>query len=87
MILEAVKRALAEMINEGIKQEDIAIVTGIGCHAKIFDYLNVNGFYGLHGRVIPISMGIKLGNLLHNHKSLPKKTSRLLRLWDFLHLS
>jgi len=62
MILESVKKALAELINEGVKQENIAIVTGIGCHAKIFDYINVNGYYGLHGRVIPISMGIKLGN-------------------------
>ncbi|GAH93126.1 unnamed protein product, partial [marine sediment metagenome] len=23
---------------------------GIGCHAKIFDYLNLSGLYGLHGR-------------------------------------
>ena len=62
MILESVKRAFAKLISEGTKQEDIAIVTGIGCHAKIFDYLNVSGFYGLHGRVIPIALGIKLGN-------------------------
>ncbi|MDD5192469.1 MAG: thiamine pyrophosphate-dependent enzyme [Candidatus Nanoarchaeia archaeon] len=63
MILESVKRTLAKLIDEKFtKQEDIAIVAGIGCHAKIFDYLNVSGFYGLHGRVIPIATGIKLGN-------------------------
>ena len=62
MILESMKRVLAELIGEGTKQEDIAIVTGIGCHAKIFDYLNVSGFYSLHGRSIPIGMGMKLGN-------------------------
>lgn len=62
MILESMKRTLAELISEGAKQEDIAIVTGIGCHAKIFDYLNVSGFYSLHGRSIPIAMGMKLGN-------------------------
>jgi len=59
MILESVKKAFA---NLGINNKDIAIVTGIGCHAKIFDYINVCGFYGLHGRVIPTCLGIKLGN-------------------------
>jgi 2-oxoglutarate ferredoxin oxidoreductase subunit beta len=63
MILEAAKRALAKLIDEKvIKREDIAIVTGIGCHAKIFDYINTSGFYGLHGRVVPTALGIKLGN-------------------------
>lgn len=62
-ILEAAKKALASLIDsEIVKWEDIAIVTGIGCHAKMFDYLNTSGFYGLHGRVIPTCFGIKLGN-------------------------
>ncbi len=62
MLLEAVKKAFARIIANGVKQEEIAIVTGIGCHGKIFDYLNVSGIYGLHGRVIPTSWGITLGN-------------------------
>lgn len=62
MILESVKRAFAKLIESGTRQEDITIVTGIGCHAKIFDYLNTSGFYGLHGRVLPVALGIKLGN-------------------------
>ena len=63
MILESVKKVFAKLIDEKFtKQENIAIVTGIGCHAKIFDYLNTCGFYGLHGRVIPTCLGIKLGN-------------------------
>jgi len=48
-----------------IKDEDpnnIAIVSGIGCHAKIVDYINVNSFYSLHGRGIPAAEGIKLAN-------------------------
>ena len=61
-ILESVKRALARLIKEGARQEDFAMVTGIGCHAKIFDYLNISGFYGLHGRALPTALGIKLGN-------------------------
>src|SRR3989344_6617795 len=63
VILETVKKALAELTNEGkIQIKDTAVVTGIGCHAKIFDYLNINSFYGLHGRVLPLALGIKLGN-------------------------
>lgn len=62
-ILEAFKEAAAELGNENkIKIQDTAIVAGIGCHAKIFDYLNLNGFYGLHGRVLPVAQGIKIGN-------------------------
>jgi 2-oxoglutarate ferredoxin oxidoreductase subunit beta len=38
------------------------MAVGIGCHAKIFDYLDISGVYGLHGRTIPTAIGIKLGN-------------------------
>jgi len=62
MILESAKRAIAKLITEGKKQEDFAMVTGIGCHAKIFDYINISGYYGLHGRVLPTALGITLGN-------------------------
>ncbi len=62
MTLESVKRALAKVIDEGIKYENLAMVAGIGCHQKIFDYLNISGIYGLHGRVLPTALGIKLGN-------------------------
>jgi len=61
-ILESVKKALSEIIKSGIKQESIVMATGIGCHAKIFDYLNIGGIYGLHGRVIPTATGMKIGN-------------------------
>ncbi|MFH1509877.1 MAG: thiamine pyrophosphate-dependent enzyme [Candidatus Nealsonbacteria bacterium] len=62
-ISQAAKTALAELVNEEkIKAKDIVISTGIGCHAKMYDYINVNGFYGLHGRTIPVALGIKIGN-------------------------
>lgn len=38
------------------------MVLGIGCHAKIVDYINVNSFYAIHGRVTPVAEGIKLSN-------------------------
>ena len=58
-ILEGVKRAIEK---SGKKQNEIAIVSGIGCHAKIYDYLNLPGLNSLHGRVPPVCLGLKLGN-------------------------
>jgi 2-oxoglutarate ferredoxin oxidoreductase subunit beta len=47
---------------EGKSLDDVVLVSGIGCHAKIVDYLNVNTFYSIHGRAIPVATGIKLAN-------------------------
>jgi len=63
MILAAVKQTLSHLIErKQFKQEEVAITTDIGCHAKIFDYLNLSGIYCLHGRAIPTAIGMKLGN-------------------------
>jgi 2-oxoglutarate ferredoxin oxidoreductase subunit beta len=61
-ILEAIKIALTNLMSQGYKQENFAMACGIGCHGKIFDYLNISGFNGLHGRTIPNAIGLKLGN-------------------------
>jgi len=62
-ILQALKEAAAELVNEGkIKAQNITTVTGIGCSSKIYDYINSNGFYGIHGRVLPVCLGIKVAN-------------------------
>ncbi len=62
-ILAAFKSAVTQLVSEKkLKTNELAIVTGIGCHGKIFDYLNLNGFYGLHGRVLPTAIGVRLGN-------------------------
>lgn len=62
-ILAAFKLAISEM--EQKKELDIkklVIASGIGCHAKIVDFVKVNSFYSLHGRVPPSLTGIKLAN-------------------------
>ena len=56
-VLHGIKKLL-----EKKDTKNFAIVTGIGCHAKIFDYLNLNGINSLHGRVLPTCLGIKIGN-------------------------
>ncbi|MCX7779104.1 MAG: thiamine pyrophosphate-dependent enzyme [Patescibacteria group bacterium] len=52
--------ALDELIQEGFTKENFVLVTGIGCHGKMADYLNLNSFYSLHGRAVPVATGIKL---------------------------
>lgn len=59
-ILNAVKSVLNSLRDEGMGLENIVFVSGIGCHAKIVDYINVNSFYSIHGRVFPAAEGIKL---------------------------
>jgi len=61
-ILKATKLAINNLTKKGNKLHNFAISTGIGCHGKIFDYLNLSGVYSLHGRPLPTAMGIKLGN-------------------------
>ena len=61
-ILAGVKNYLAKQIKTEEDRKNYAIVSGIGCHAKIFDYLNLNGISSLHGRVLPTALGVKVGN-------------------------
>ncbi|GAG64462.1 unnamed protein product [marine sediment metagenome] len=61
-ILNSIKTVLGVLYDEGIPLENIVIVSGIGCHAKIVDYVNVNSFYSIHGRVTPVAEGIKIAN-------------------------
>ena len=61
-ILGAVKAVLQVIGEEKGGIENVVLVSGIGCHAKIADYLNVNSFYAIHGRVAPVAEGIKLAN-------------------------
>jgi 2-oxoglutarate ferredoxin oxidoreductase subunit beta len=61
-IFTAVRNAIPILEERGISRERIVMTVGIGCHAKIFDYLNLSGFYGLHGRNTSNSEGIKIAN-------------------------
>jgi 2-oxoglutarate ferredoxin oxidoreductase subunit beta len=58
-ILMAFKKALIDL---GMEREDAVLVSGIGCHGKFTDYINVNGFHSIHGRVLPAATGVKLAN-------------------------
>ena len=59
-ILNAIKSVLSTLADEGLPLENCVLVSGIGCHAKIVDYINVNSLYSIHGRVFPPATGVKL---------------------------
>jgi 2-oxoglutarate ferredoxin oxidoreductase subunit beta len=61
-ILNAMRTVLAGLDEEGFPIEKVMLVSGIGCHGKIVDYLNVNSFYSIHGRTLPVATAIKLAN-------------------------
>jgi 2-oxoglutarate ferredoxin oxidoreductase subunit beta len=61
-ILAGVKNYLDKKIKTEEDRKNYAMVAGIGCHAKIFDYINLNGINGLHGRALPTALGLKIGN-------------------------
>lgn len=61
-ILSAVNEAVKSLVAEGLPLENVVLASGIGCHAKIVDYINTNTFYSIHGRVPPTITGIKLAN-------------------------
>jgi 2-oxoglutarate ferredoxin oxidoreductase subunit beta len=54
-----VVKSLAEL---SYKKEEYCLVSDIGCNSKIYDYINLSGINGLHGRTIPTAFGVKLGN-------------------------
>jgi 2-oxoglutarate ferredoxin oxidoreductase subunit beta len=61
-ILNAIKTVFTMLDEEGYPLDKVVLVAGIGCHAKIVDYIDVNSFYAIHGRVTPVAEGIKLAN-------------------------
>lgn len=60
-IWAALKLALSKA---KIAPDHMAVVYGIGCSGNMNDFLWVNSFHALHGRAIPVAIGIKIAN--HN---------------------
>jgi 2-oxoglutarate ferredoxin oxidoreductase subunit beta len=61
-IQSAMKAAVRKLGDRGVGRDRIVITAGIGCHAKIFDYLALSGLYSLHGRAMATAQGFKLAN-------------------------
>ncbi len=59
VILKAVIRAIDKM---GWKQDDVCIVSGIGCSGRFSSYVDFNTVHTTHGRTVAYATGIKLAN-------------------------
>jgi 2-oxoglutarate ferredoxin oxidoreductase subunit beta len=55
----ALKQALEEL---GLAPHEVVLSSGIGQAAKMPQYIDVNGFNGLHGRALPPAIGIRFAN-------------------------
>jgi 2-oxoglutarate ferredoxin oxidoreductase subunit beta len=58
-VLNALMSALAEL---EIVSDDLAIVSGIGCSSRLPGFVKAYGFHGVHGRALPVALGVKAGN-------------------------
>ncbi len=56
LILHTLAKALAWL---KIPNEDIALISGIGCSSRIPAYVDVYGFHSIHGRALPLAQGLK----------------------------
>lgn len=59
LVLAAVKKAIGEL---KLPPKDVVVTYDIGCAANMVNNLNVCGFATLHGRSIPVAVGVKMAN-------------------------
>lgn len=57
--LTALKKAISKA---DLKLKDVVVTYDIGCSANAINFLNVCGFATLHGRSIPVAVGVKMAN-------------------------
>ncbi len=58
-VLTALMRAFAHL---NLANESITIASGIGCSSRFPAFVKTYGIHGIHGRVLPLATGIKLGS-------------------------
>jgi len=57
VILKAFVRAIEKM---GVNQDDVCVVSGIGCSGRFSSYVDFNTVHTTHGRTVAYATGIKL---------------------------
>jgi 2-oxoglutarate ferredoxin oxidoreductase subunit beta len=57
--MNGMMKALAET---GNSPDDTFIVAGIGCSGKIGTYMHSYALHGVHGRALPVGIGVKMAN-------------------------
>jgi 2-oxoglutarate ferredoxin oxidoreductase subunit beta len=58
-VLNSIQKAMATL---GIKQEDFAVISGIGCSSRFPYYMSTYGFHTIHGRAAAVASGVKCAN-------------------------
>ncbi len=58
-VLSALYQALAK---RQIDPDSLVLVSGIGCSGRTPGFVKCYGFHTVHGRVLPISLGVKIAN-------------------------
>jgi len=58
-VLNSIQKAMA---NLGIRQQDFAVISGIGCSSRFPYYMSTYGFHTIHGRAAAIASGVKCAN-------------------------
>ena len=48
------------MVNNQLERENTVNVSGIGCSGRIPHYMNTYGIHSLHGRSVPVALGVVL---------------------------
>ncbi|MCK5855112.1 MAG: 2-oxoglutarate ferredoxin oxidoreductase subunit beta, partial [Sulfurovaceae bacterium] len=59
VVLKSFIRAVEKL---GIKQDDMCVVSGIGCSGRFSSYVDFNTVHTTHGRTVAYATGIKLAN-------------------------
>ncbi|MBW3582555.1 MAG: 2-oxoacid:ferredoxin oxidoreductase subunit beta [Euryarchaeota archaeon] len=58
-VVRALQTALAEL---NIQPHDTAVISGIGCSSNLPHFMTPYGMHTIHGRLLPVAMGVKLAN-------------------------
>ena len=58
-VLASLYNALAGL---KITPKDLVVVSGIGCSGRTPGFIKSYGFHSVHGRVLPVALGVKLAN-------------------------
>ena len=59
IVLKSLLRAVQ---TSGLSQDDIAVISGIGCSSRTPGYVDFNTLHTLHGRALAYATGVKLAN-------------------------
>ncbi|MBI3330951.1 MAG: 2-oxoacid:ferredoxin oxidoreductase subunit beta [Candidatus Omnitrophica bacterium] len=58
-VLASLYHALAGL---SINPKDLVVVSGIGCSGRTPGFIKSYGFHSVHGRVLPVALGVKVAN-------------------------